>query len=59
MPDDVAALLDERALRDDYDARPYYQRNDYLGWISGAKRPDTRQRRIDQMIDELRVRGSA
>lgn len=53
MPDDIAALLDERGLRAAYDARPPYQRNDYLGWIARAKRDVTRQKRIDQMLDEL------
>ncbi len=35
------------------DDRPPYQRNDYLGWIARAKRPDTRAKRIAQMLDEL------
>jgi len=36
-----------------YRARPDYQRNDYIGWITRAKRPDTRAKRIGQMLDEL------
>jgi len=36
-----------------YDVRPSYQRNDYIGWITRAKRPETRQKRLDQMLDEL------
>lgn len=53
MPDDIAARLDTLGLRAAYDARPPYQRNDWLGWIGRAKRPDTRQRRIDSMMSEL------
>ena len=53
MPDDIAALLDTRGLRSAYDARPPYQRNDWLGWIARAKRPETRQRRIDSMLADL------
>ncbi|MCB1518722.1 MAG: YdeI/OmpD-associated family protein [Hyphomicrobiaceae bacterium] len=53
MPADVAELLGERGLRAAYDARPAYQRNDYLGWIARAKRPETRQKRTGQMLDEL------
>jgi len=53
MPDDIRAALDTRRLGAAYDARPAYQRNDYLGWISRAKREDTRERRIAQMLDEL------
>lgn len=36
-----------------YDARPPYQRNDYIGWIDRAKRPETRTKRIAQMLAEL------
>jgi uncharacterized protein YdeI (YjbR/CyaY-like superfamily) len=57
MPDDVRRELDERGLRDDYDARPFYQRNDYLSWIGRAKRLDTRRKRIGQMLDELERGG--
>ena len=32
---------------------PSYQRNDYLGWIAGAKRAATRRKRLAQMLDEL------
>ena len=53
VPDDIAALLDTRGLRPAYEARPPYQRNDWLGWIARAKRPETRQRRIDSMLADL------
>lgn len=57
MPDDIRRLLEDEELMADYRARPHYQRNDYLGWIAGAKRPETRNKRIDQMLDELRRGG--
>jgi uncharacterized protein YdeI (YjbR/CyaY-like superfamily) len=57
MPKDVAELLTEHGLTDEYNERPHYQRNDYLGWIGRAKRPETRTKRIEQMLDELRVGG--
>ena len=53
MPEDVRQALLRRNLMDAYDARPPYQRNDYLGWIARAKREETRQRRLDQMLEEL------
>ena len=53
MPDDIAAVLEARDLRGAYDARPPYQRNDYLGWIGRAKLAATREKRIAQMLDEL------
>ncbi len=57
MPDDVRAELARAGVADDYAARPWYQRNDYLAWIGRAKRPETRRKRIDQMLDELREGG--
>lgn len=53
MPDFVQKALDEHGLMDAYNARPPYQQNDYLGWISRAKLEATRQKRIDQMLAEL------
>ena len=53
MPPDVRAALEERDLVDEYQERPAYQRNDYVGWISRAKRPETRAKRLAQMLDEL------
>ncbi|UVK47384.1 YdeI/OmpD-associated family protein [Mesorhizobium sp. AR07] len=57
MPDDVRAALTERGVMVAYEVRPDYQKNDYLGRIGRAKRPDTRQKRLDQMLDELRRGG--
>jgi uncharacterized protein YdeI (YjbR/CyaY-like superfamily) len=57
MPDDISNALDRRDLIESYRERPFYQRNDYLAWIARAVRPDTRQRRIEQMLDELEQGG--
>lgn len=51
MPEDIAAVLDQRNLRTAYDARPEYQRNDYLAWIARAVRPETREKRLNQQLD--------
>lgn len=53
MPEDIAARLAAAGLGPAYAARPPYQRNDYLAWIARAKRPETREKRIAQMLDEL------
>lgn len=55
MPEFVRAALQSSDLQDLYAARPWYQRNDYLGWIARAKRAETRQKRLDQMLEELRA----
>lgn len=57
MPADVRERLRERGLMDDYSDRPHYQRNDYLSWIGRAKRVETRDKRIAQMLDELDAGG--
>lgn len=54
MPDFIRDALSERALMDAYQARPAYQRNDYIGWMNGAKREATKQKRLKQMLDELK-----
>lgn len=54
MPEDVLNALEHENLFEAYGSRPPYQQNDYIGWISDAKREETRQKRIVQMLDELR-----
>jgi uncharacterized protein YdeI (YjbR/CyaY-like superfamily) len=57
MPDFMRAALNERGLMDAYRARPPYQRNDYIGWVRRAKLEATRQKRLKQMLDELKRGG--
>ena len=54
MPDDIRLALEAEGLRPAYDGRPDYQRNDYIGWIMRAKRQETRQKRLRQMLEELK-----
>lgn len=58
MPDDIRATLVEHDLLGAYEQRPAYQQNDYLAWISRAKLPATRAKRLAQMLAELE-RGDA
>jgi len=53
MPADIEERLNKENLMDAYKRRPPYQQNDYLGWILKARRPETREKRIAQMIEEL------
>ena len=57
MPEDIRNVLAAHDVSKEYERRPHYQRNDYLGWIARAKRPETRQKRIAQMIAELKQGG--
>ena len=36
-----------------YHARPPYQQNDYIGWISRTKLEKTQQKRLQIMLNEL------
>ena len=49
----VKGALETRVLMDAYNDRPPYQRNDYLSWITRAKQDKTKQKRLNQMLDEL------
>ena len=54
MPDFIQDALHKRGLMDAYLARPPYQRNDYIGWITRARLPATKRKRLKQMLDELK-----
>ena len=53
MPDFVKDALMEAGLLNAYKSRPPYQQNDYIGWITRAKREETRQKRLARMLYEL------
>jgi uncharacterized protein YdeI (YjbR/CyaY-like superfamily) len=53
VPGTIQQALEERGLTGRYKTRPPYQQNDYVGWITRAKREETRLKRLNQMLDEL------
>ena len=57
VPEDIRAALAARGLEAAYRRRPAYQQNDYVGWITRARRPATRAKRLAQMLDELAAGG--
>lgn len=54
MPRNIQSRLVNSGLLEKYKERPAYQQNDYLGWIFQAKLESTRERRVLQMLDELK-----
>jgi hypothetical protein len=46
MPDDIAKALKAAGLRQQYDGRPNYQRNDCIGWIDRARTAKTRAKAL-------------
>ncbi len=55
MPDYIRDALLDRGLMAAYLSRPSYQQNDYIGWITRAKLPRTRVKRLAQMLVELAI----
>ena len=49
----LPAVLNERKRMDAYRARPDDQQNDYIGWITRAKRDETKEKCLSQILDEL------
>lgn len=56
MPHFIRSALTERKLMEAYHERPDYQQNDYIGslCVTRAKREETKQKRLTQMLDELK-----
>ncbi len=54
IPEFVTQALEQENLTAAYNNRPPYQRNDYIGWITRAKRPETTAKRLNQMLEELK-----
>jgi uncharacterized protein YdeI (YjbR/CyaY-like superfamily) len=54
MPDYVENALTQHGLMVVYRHRLAYQQNDYIAWITRAKRQDTVDKRLAQMLDELK-----
>lgn len=53
VPDDLAAALERAGVRPAFDALSFTRRKEQVRTIEEAKRPDTRQRRIDAAVSEL------
>lgn len=54
-PDIIEALEAEPEARAFFDALATFYRNTYIKWIESAKRPETRSKRINEMIDLLQA----
>jgi hypothetical protein len=56
VPGDMASALGGDAEASAaFDRLPYTHRKEYVEWIDGAKREETRQRRIAQALERLRT----
>src|SRR5215217_1082948 len=56
VPDDLAqALRKDRAASQAFEGLSYTHRKEYAQWVQDAKKPETRQRRVEQTIELLRA----
>ena len=57
VPTDLeAALRDEAAAREFFDALAYSHRKEWVRWIEEAKKPETRATRVAATVDAMRTR---
>lgn len=54
LPHEYEVWLTEHGLLAEYRERPYYQQKGWIQWIESAKREQTKSRRRDTMLGELR-----
>lgn len=55
MAEDIAAALDaEPAARRLFESLATYSRKNFIRWIEGAKRPETRAKRIAETVATLK-----
>jgi hypothetical protein len=57
MPDYIREALTERNLLEAYHVRPAYQQNDYIGWITRAKREETNKNAYRKCWKSLKAAG--
>ncbi len=53
VPADLAAALEEAGLQEKWDGLSYSHRKEHVRAIQDAKKPETRQRRIDKVLQSL------
>jgi hypothetical protein len=56
VPADVARALKEAGLRKAFDKLSFSHQKEFVRAVEDAKRPETRRRRIDEMVDKLQGR---
>lgn len=54
LPDELAARLEEEGLVGAWSRLSYTRQKEHVSAIESAKRIDTRNRRIERLLDELR-----
>lgn len=58
VPRDLAAALDAAGARADFERLAYSHRKEHVRAVEDAKKPETRKRRVDNVVDMLAVIAS-
>lgn len=53
VPAHYESVLKDAGVYELYENRPYYQQKGWVQWIEGARRDSTREKRTQEMINEL------
>lgn len=53
MPAALKRVLVQHDLTKNFGDRPPYQRRDYISWVTDAKRQETRDKRLETIVDDL------
>ena len=54
VPDDLAAAMGD--LRPAFERMSFTHRREWVEWVEAAKKPETRDRRIAKVVEELRAK---
>lgn len=57
VPDDLALALKGAGLRAAFDALAFTYRKEHVRSVEEAKKPETRQKRIEKIVETLRANG--
>lgn len=57
IPKHIKRALKKKGMMKKYLERPISQQKDYIGWIDEAGKEKEQEKRINQMLDELKVGG--
>lgn len=58
VPDDLATALTRAGLRAAFNALAFTYRKEHVREVEAAKKPETRQKRIDKVVETLRVKAN-
>lgn len=57
VPDDLAQALEQANLTKSFATLAYTHRREYVQWVTDAKKPETRERRIAKVVEMLSARS--